>query len=311
MKTFIIIAAVILLIIIALSVFIAIRFAFTVMKPKTKSSEELLKGSIKIGRFTEEYINGIETEDFEIESEFGYKLHGIIQNNNISKLPENKNRIAILCHGYTAGKITMSGYAGTLMSLGFTCVLYDHRNHGDNDKSFYTTMGYYEKFDLKTVVDYCYKRFGDSIRIITYGESMGSATVLSHHEIDDRVVLTIADCGYSDLSELFTYLLKQVYHLPVFPILNISDMFLKKYGKFSMKDVSPRKGVIKTKAPILFIHGDRDDFVPTFMSEEMVLLGGGIRKLFLAKEAGHAMSELTVPEEYKKVVTEFVTEYYK
>ena len=290
--------------------FISVKFAMMILHPNVHTTESMLKEAYEYGRFTPEFIDSLNKEPVVIKSEYGYDMHGYILNNDISLKPENASKVAVLCHGYTSGKLVMSGYAAILMDLGFTCIVYDHRNHGDNTHDVVTTMGYYEREDLKTVLDYAYERFGSDIRILTYGESMGSAIVLSNLEIDDRPVLTIADCGYSDLTDLFRYLLKGVYHMPIWPILPIAGVILKIWGHFDMKDVSPRKGVIKTKVPILFCHGDSDSFIPKEMSVEMSKLGDGVRQLYLCKGADHAQSFSLEPEEYRKVVTEFINKYY-
>ena len=290
--------------------FISVKFAMMILHPNVHTTESMLKEAYEFGRFTPEFIEALNKEPIVIRSGYGYDMHGFILNNDISLKPENSSKVAILCHGYTSGKLVMSGYAAILMDLGFTCIVYDHRNHGDNTHDVVTTMGYYEKEDLKTVLDFAYERFGNNIRILTYGESMGSATVLSHLEIDDRPVMTIADCGYSDLTDLCRYLTKEVYHLPIFPIVPIAAKIIKSKGKFDIKDVSPKKGVIKAKTPILFIHGDKDTFVPTRMSVEMSKLGEGIRELYLCKGAEHAQSATLSPEEYREKVTEFINKYY-
>ena len=290
--------------------FVSFRFSQMVIRPKTHTYESMMKEAYEFGRFTPEFIDNLDREAVIIRSGYGYDLHGFILENEISRLPENRNKVAVLCHGYTVGKLIMSQYAAILMDLGFTCIVYDHRNHGDNDKSVNTTMGLLEREDLKTVIDWAIDRFGSSIRIITYGESMGSATVLSHLEIDDRPVLTIADCGYSSLRDLSEYLLKESYHLPVWPILPLARLILKITGPFDIRDVCPEKGVIATDKPILFIHGTKDTFVPTRMSVEMSKLGNGPRELYLCEGAVHAQSAVIDPVRYRETVSNFINKYY-
>lgn len=292
-------------------VFLSYYFSQMVVHPNVNSLEKQIDEAVGNGRFTREYIESLNIERFTVRSEYGYDLHGIIENNETSLLPANRNRIAVLCHGYTSGKITMSGYARRLMDMGFTCIMYDHRNHGESKGCAPTTMGYTEKNDLKTVIDYCYERYGSDIKILTYGESMGSAIVLSHLTIDDRPVLTVADCGYSNLRELFIYMLHVTFHIPIHrSILWIADKFLKKYGNFSMDQVDPKQGAIAAKSPILFVHGLNDTFIPYRMSSEMSKLGTAPRELFLCPGAEHALSEVTMPDEYTKVLRGFIEKYY-
>ena len=79
-------------------------------------------------------------------------------------------------------------------------------------------MGYYEKFDLQTIIDWFYIKYDGNVSIVTHGESMGAATVLSHIAIDGRVNLIISDCGFSDFNELAKHIVKNIYHLPQFPL---------------------------------------------------------------------------------------------
>lgn len=309
------------LIYIAITLFLVFKFAFMVLKPNNADYEKQMEESVSLKRFTREYIDNLDKEEFTVKSRYGYTLHGIIENNGFSRKEENSKRVAVLCHGYTSGKISMSGYAKRLMDLGFTCVLYDHRNHGDNaksmtegrdDTSICTSMSYYEKYDLQTVLDYCYDRFGSDIKLITYGESMGSATILGLYEIDSRPVLSIADCSFSDATELFRYMLTEIFHIPpIFPILPLADLVLKRVGKFSMKDIHPIEGAKKAEQPILFCHGASDVFIPCSMSQDMSNVGPGPREIHLFEGAGHALSEVTDPEGYSKAVADFINKYYK
>lgn len=312
--TTVILIILIILAVCALALFVTIctRFALMVLVPKINSYDQQMEQCLRHKRFTQDYIDTLDKEPIEIRSRYGYIMHGIIEENDISRLPENRTRVAILCHGWTSGKITMSGYARRLLDLGFTCVLYDHRNHGDNDRCVRTSMGYYEKYDLQTVIDYCYERFGSDIRLITLGESMGAATVLSLLEIDDRPALTIADCGFSNLYELCRHLVVDFFHIPRYKaIIWFSDILLRVFGHFSLKKVNPIDGVRKAACPILFCHGLSDSFIPCTMSEDMSKVGPGVRELYLCPGAEHALSEITEPEEYTARLTDFINRNYR
>ena len=308
---FVCILAALIVIYLGITLFLVHKFSYMVLTPKTHTYESLLEECLQNGKFTQEYIDGLTPENITIQSRYGYELKGIILDNEVSRRPEYASRVAVICHGYTAAKLSMHNYALMLMNMGFTCVMYDHRNHGETGKVAYTTMGFYEKYDLQTIVDYCYERFGSDIRLLTYGESMGSATVLSHLEIDTRPVMTVADCGYSDLTDLFHYMLSDVFHVPgIFPILPLANRILARKGHFLMEQVSPIRGVRRAGSPILFIHGLADTFIPCRMSEEMSKAGSGVRELFLCPNAEHALSDVTEPEAYLEVLTNFVNRYY-
>lgn len=311
MKAALIVLAVLALIYCVILVILVRKFTDMILTPKVHHYDDMVEQCIRQGVFTQKDLDELKPVYFSVDSRYGYALKGMIIGNEISARPENRKKVAVLCHGYTAMKISMLGYAKKLMNLGFTCVMYDHRNHGDTGPVANTSMSYFEKYDLQTILDYCYKRFGSDIRILTYGESMGSATVLSHLEIDSRPVMTIADCGYSDLSELCRYLLVARFHVPkIFPVLPLASRAISRKGGFPVKDVSPKRGVEKALSPILFCHGLSDTFVPCYMSEQMSKLGSGVRRLHLFEGAPHAQSEVVQPEEYTQVITDFINEFY-
>ena len=64
----------------------------------------------------------------------------------------------------------------------------------------------------------------------------------------------------------------------------------------------------KSDVPILFIHGDSDDFVPEYMCEELYENCAGRKEKVLIEGANHANSAMTDYETYEKAVMGF---FYK
>lgn len=58
--------------------------------------------------------------------------------------------------------------------------------------------------------------------------------------------------------------------------------------------------------PILFIHGADDTFILPKNSEDMAKRTKGYHELHLIPKAGHAMSILTAPQEYQKIVKTYL-----
>lgn len=276
-----------------------------ILYPRVRNEEAVYRREIETKRFPEEFYSGLDKEEVWIQSDYGYSLSCTILDNEITRSAEHKHKIAIFCHGYKCSKTASIVYAKILMELGYTALIYDHRNHGSSGKKF-TSMGFYEKHDLKKIVDWCYKHYGKKIQVVTHGESMGSATVLSHLTIDQRVTAVIADCGYSDLIDLLKHQLKTYCHLPSQPFLFLSILFIKLRGGFYAKEVSPQLGAYHSKTPILFIHGDSDNYVPTWMTVKMYEKRSGPKQLFLSRGAKHALSCVADYEKYCQVIREFI-----
>lgn len=287
--------------------------ANVILKPEVLDSDRLYQRELDNGRLTENLYQSWIKTDFNLPSRYGYTLSCQLINNEISEEqlnnPSGKIKIAILCHGYTCGKYSTMMYAELFLKRGITVLTYDHRNHGSSGKA-YTSMGYYEKYDLQTVIDWCYETYGTNLAIVTQGESMGAATVLSHLAIDGRVRCSVADCGFSNLKELTKYQLHRYYHLPAFPFLYLAALLIKLRAGFWFYDVAPIDGVMQTNVPVLFIHGEEDHFIPVTMTQKMYEAKADKKELYIAPNAKHAEACQKNRKEYKEVLDEFLDQYY-
>jgi fermentation-respiration switch protein FrsA (DUF1100 family) len=293
------------------------RLSDMVLKPRRLSYDSICKAEEKRGRFNRSRYDALRKYEFILASDFGYPLSCVMLTpdscnlRSDSTLPDGKadicRRIAVLCHGFNSSKCASFIYAEMFLKMGFTVIIYDHRNHGLSGKSF-TSMGYYERYDLRKVIDWCYDKFGDNIKIVTHGESMGGATVLLHLEIDDRVKCVIADCAYSDLTLLLRHQLKIFYHFPMF-LIPVESMLTFLRAGFKYKQVSPIRVVRAANTPILFIHGKRDNYVPTWMSRQMYDAKKDRKAIYLVSGARHAQSFFVNRAGYRRVVEGFLSSY--
>lgn len=276
-----------------------------ILRPRTGSSQEIMERLIREKRMTREYFDALEQREFEIASKFGYMLSCLLLQDR--EFEREKKKLVILCHGYTMAKLSMISYAKIFLSLGYLVLLYDHRNHGESGKIF-TSMGYYESKDLETVLDYCFDYYGKDLKVITFGESMGAATVLLNLKEEERLCGVIADCGYSNLKGLLKHQLKNRFHLPPYPFIFIADFLFWLRGRFRLDQVCPMEAVKNSHIPVFFIHGATDLYVPTKMSEEMYQQKKGKKKLYLCEGAAHAKSIVMDEKEYDRQVKEFLKE---
>lgn len=184
--------------------------------------------------------------------------------------------------------------------------MYDHRNHGLSGGN-YTSMGYFEKFDLKTCANYIFNKLGDDISLGVLGESMGAATVLQYCAIDKRIDFCIEDCGYSDVFNLFKHRLKEDYKINFTPLLYIANILMRfKYG-WNFKSASPITFIKNIDIPVLFIHGDKDDYVPTYMVYDLFnSKTTGFKDIYIAKDAKHADALISDPNKYDAVIGNFL-----
>lgn len=238
-------------------------------------------------------------EEVHIPSFDGYELFGFY-------LPAQKvsNRYVVITHGITDNCYGSVRYANFYHKLGLHVIIYDMRNHGANVGS-YTTMGIRECRDLRAVIEYIRERFGENIVVGIHGESLGSATSILCLEDELQLAFCVADCGYSDLKELITYLAKKVYHAPTF-LIPLGDKLVKLFYKYSFSEIRPIDNLKKNHTPILFIHGAADTYIPPSMSQDMYDANAGYKEIHFFEGAGHGGSIARNPKKYYEVLKGFL-----
>lgn len=280
-----------------------------IIKPRKLSCEKIFENEVAGGKFDKAVYERTRKVKFHIKSDFGYIISCELLKPNRTSERLKEHKIAILSHGLGCSKYTSLKYVTIFLKRGFKVLIYDQRNHGLSGGAC-TSMGYYERYDLKKLVDWCYKHFGENCRIITHGESMGAATVLMHLGIDQRVKGVIADCSYSDLKVLLRHQLKQYYHLPKWLIPVESCITYLRTG-FWYSEISPIRVISDIETPVMFIHGKRDSFVPAYMSKQMYACKKKNKAIYLVARAKHAESFCKNRIGYEQKVDGFLKKYIK
>ena len=275
-------------------------FAAKVIYPKRFGVEETFEIEKENGKIDERLYDSWKKEEVLLNSPFGYRIFGLY-----FPAPDSK-RTVILSHGITYTLYGSVKYMKMFMDLGFNIFIYDNRYHGRSGGKN-STLGFFEKYDLKMITDWVESKLGKGVIIGTHGESMGAAISLQHAAIDPRIQFVIEDCSFSRLDTLLAHRLKVDYHLPRFPLLVMVELICKILAGMVIKEVSPEDAVNRISSPILFIHGEKDDFIPVEMVEKLATRKiNGPKKLYVVSNAGHAESFWTDPKEYTAVVFEFL-----
>ena len=218
--------------------------------------------------------------------------------------------LEIQAHGYRSySRRDFSGGGLEALKRGHNLLLIDQRSHGLSEGRS-ISFGILERKDILSWVNFAVERFGENIKIILVGISMGAATVLMASELDlpKNVRCVIADCPYSSPKEIIMRVVKRKKLPPkiMFPFLWLGGRI---FGGFDICEASAEDAVRRSKIPTLIIHGECDRLVPCYMSEK-IFENCNMKKKRLATfpDATHGLSFFYDNERYMNEVREFTSD---
>ena len=214
--------------------------------------------------------------------------------------------IELMIHGYRgSSERDMSGGVQRAFRLGRSALIIDQRASGRSEGNV-ITFGVREHRDCLAWVDFMVKKFGPDVKIILTGISMGASTVLmaSGQELPENVIGILADCGYTSAREIIHKILRQI-HLPIRLVYPFVKLGARLFAGFDLEQADARKAVQNCTRPVIFYHGDGDDFVPWEMSRDNHAACPARKKLVIIPGAGHGLSFPADQERYVAELREF------
>lgn len=235
----------------------------------------------------------------------GYKAHAIYL-----YAPQPTNKTAVVVHGYKVRAEGMLHIAYLYNhDLGYNVLLPDLYGHGKSEGD-HIQMGWKDRWDVIRWAEIAHGIFASkNEQMVLHGISMGAATVMavSGEKTPDYIKCFVEDCGYTSVWDEFAAQLEDQFSLPQFPLMNItSELCRKKYG-WSFAEARQIDQVRKCRKPMLFIHGDDDDFVPSWMVHPLYEAKVGKKQIYIAPGSDHAMAYRDHHAQYTRVVREFLT----
>lgn len=224
---------------------------------------------------------------------------------------KDQHKTAIVAHGYMGQATDMTQYAKIYHDLGYNVLIPDARGHGKSEGD-YIGFGWHERKDYVQWIDRVVGQDSKS-EIVLHGVSMGAATVMmtSGEQLPTNVKAIIEDCGYSSVNGELTYQLKQLFNLPAFPLIPVTSLVTKIRAGYFFGEADAIKQLKKNQLPMLFIHGDKDDFVPFSMLDKVYNATNRPKEKYVVHGAGHAESLSKDPANYQKKMTDFLAKYIK
>lgn len=213
--------------------------------------------------------------------------------------------IELMFHGYRGNaERDLSGGVQRCFALGRSVLMVDQRCSGGSQGNV-ISFGINEHRDCLRWLSYLVRRFPER-KIIFTGISMGASTVMmaAGTQLPDNVIGVLADCGYTSAKDIIQEVIRQMKLPPKlsYPFVKLGA---KLFGHFDLEELSPREALKNAKVPVIFFHGEDDDFVPCYMSRENFDACASRKRLVTIPGAAHGLSYPVDPEGYLDALREF------
>lgn len=211
----------------------------------------------------------------------------------------------LMFHGYRGNaERDLCGGIQRAFSLGHSVLIVDQRTAGHSDGKV-ISFGVNESRDCLAWVDFAVKEFPGKPLILT-GISMGASTVLlaAGHTLPENVVGVLADCGYTSGKEIIKLVIGGMKLPPdlCYPFVKLGARL---FGHFDLEAADATAALKNCKVPVIFAHGETDDFVPCYMSRKNYDACPTHKKLVIIPGAGHGLCYPVDPEGYIAQLKDF------
>ena len=245
-------------------------------------------------------VRAMPHEDFYITSFDGLKLHG----KYYEYAPGAP--IELMFHGYRGNSDRdLCGGVQRCFQLGRSCLLVDQRASSASE-GHVITFGIKEHRDCLSWISFMVEHFGQDVKIILTGISMGASTVLmaAGSPLPEQVKGVLADCGFSSAKDIICKVIRQL-KFPsklVYPFVRLGAWV---FGGFDPESFSAVEAVTKATVPVIFFHGEEDAFVPAEMSRENFDACASRKAFITTPGAGHGLCYPVDPEGYLQALRDF------
>jgi pimeloyl-ACP methyl ester carboxylesterase len=180
----------------------------------------------------------------------------------------------IYLHGNSSCRLEALSVLRTCLASGMSVVAFDCAGCGKSDGD-YISLGYYEREDLKCVMDFLRAKTRVST-IGLWGRSMGAATALLHADRDPSIAGIVVDSAFTNLEQLVQEIVergrREGFTIPSF-LVKIVMKFIRssvqKRAVFDIKQLAPIDHASISFVPALFVAANGDDFIAPHHSDQI------------------------------------------
>ncbi len=216
------------------------------------------------------------------------------------------DKTVIVVHGFGGSYQEMQPYCKFFHDKNFNVLAVDNRTHGESEGKC-IGFGWLDRNDILAWIEYLNKRNPDN-KILLFGLSMGGTAVccVAGEKLPSNVKAVISDCAFDNANKQIDYVMRN-HKILLKMIKKHLYSYTKRIHGFDIHQADAIKQVKNTKIPILFIHGQNDNFVPV---ENVINLYNAtppnLREKYVIDGAGHAMSYSVAGVLYEKKISDFL-----
>ena len=276
---------------------------FNIVEPENSELFPDVKMMVQAQYDLKDYLKDKKTNYLEITSDRGLKLAGwyIKSEDNDATHP----KVLIFCHGWkSCGIVDMAVVGPYYLEKGYDVLVVDHQAHGHSEGKF-LGFGVLDSKNMFKWVQKIDEMHQGNCDIYLHGVSMGANTLLQLNgmELPSSVKAICADCGFTSGYEEIDYLAKKR-HLSILLTKQLIWLICLMVCHYNIK-TSSVDSLNHAKVPTLFIHGNKDNFVPMEHSVKNYEACTTKKELKIFEGATHATCFIKNKEEYKALVLKF------
>ena len=236
--------------------------------------------------------------------------------------------MVIFAHEFCSDMQSCARYCRPLQEIGYDVFTFDFRGHGQSEcEPRYSPRQWVtdrEVNDMRGAVAFVQRWLeeqGHATDIGLFGISRGAcAAILAAAENEDIRVI-VADGAFSTDTTIEHFMKRWAYifakvrvvyqnHPPIFWRFLRWSMIGFARREFRCRFPSVRKAIQRmTPRPILFVHGEKDSYLPVEQSRRLYALAGQPKYLWIAPGARHNQAVVYHPRDYAELTTAIFDQY--
>lgn len=223
---------------------------------------------------------GIEYSDVDFKNTDGDELHGWV-------IPGRDGApLVVYFHGNMSNVTHGLEKIKFLHNLGFSVFTFEYRGYGKSQGHPLFEDDFYR--DARAAMLWLERHGWDESKMIYYGHSMGAAVAIQL-ALEQPPLGLLLESSFSSFADM----------------LKLRAPFVYMFGGWTFREFDNVSKMPKLKSPIIFVHGEKDDIVPSWMSDKLYDKSPLPKKLILVPGANHINSVTVGVAEVKRALTTF------